>query len=106
MSFQKKQIIYSETQGVCIVDNIVQLPAGKGETLSYYVLKSVFDASKVSYIPVKNHQVVLREMFTEDEARELKKNPELEKNEKLKAAVEYVLQQKGDEHVTAVTGSK
>ncbi len=96
MSFQKKQIIYSETQGVCIVDNIVQLPAGKGEMLPYYVLKSVFDASKVAYIPVANHQVALREIFTEDEARELEKNPELEKNEKLKAAVEYVLQQKGD----------
>jgi len=94
--FQKKQIIYSETQGVCIVDNIVQLPATKGETLPYYVLKSVFDTSKVSYIPVNNHQVVLREIFTEDEARELKKNPELEKNEILKAAVEYVLQQKGN----------
>lgn len=94
--FQKKQTIYSETQGVCIVDNIVQLPAGKGETLPYYVLKSVFDASKVAYIPVDNHQVVLRELFTEDEARELLKDPELEKNEKLKAAAEYVLQQKGD----------
>ena len=90
--FQKKQKIYSETQGVCIVDNIVQLPAGKGETLSYYVLKSVFDASKVSYIPVKDHQVVLRELFTVEEAKELLKNPELEKNEKLKAAVDYVLQ--------------
>lgn len=104
--FQKKQEIYSETQGVCIVDNIVQLPAGKGETLPYYVLRSVFDASKVSYIPVNNHQVVLQELFTEDEAWELLKNPELEKNEKLKAAVEYVLQQKGDSHVTTVTGNQ
>lgn len=95
MSFQKKQIIYSETQGVCIVDNIVQLPATKGETLPYYVLKSVFDTSKVSYIPVQNHQVVLRELFTEEEAQEIMKNPELMKNEILKAAVEYVLQQKG-----------
>ena len=90
--FQKKQKIYSETQGVCIVDNIVQLPAGKGETLSYYVLKSVFDAAKVSYIPVDNHQVCLRDLFTEEEARELLKTPELEKNELLKAAVDYVLQ--------------
>ena len=90
--FQKKQKIYSETQGVCIVDNIVQLPAGKGETLPYYVLKSVFDASKVSYIPVNNHQVNLRELFTEEEARELLNKPELEKNELLKAAVDYVLQ--------------
>ena len=90
--FQKKQIIYSETQGVCIVDNIVQLPAGKGKTLSYYVLKSVFDDSKVSYIPVQNHQVMLRELFTREEAKELLKDPELEKKEQLKAAVDYVLQ--------------
>jgi len=90
--FQKKQKIYSETQGVCIVENIVQLPAGKGETLPYYVLKSVFDTSKVSYIPVNNHQVNLRELFSEEEAKALLKDPELEKNERLKAAVDYVLQ--------------
>ena len=91
--FQKKQKIYSETQGVCVVENIVQLPAGKGETLPYYVLKSLMD-EKVSYIPVKNHQVALRELFTEDEARALLESPELEKNEQLKAAVNYVLQSK------------
>ena len=91
--FQKKQQIYSETQGVCIVENIVQLPAGKGVTLPYYVLKSVFDG-KTSYIPVNNHQVNLRELFTEEEARALLQSPELEKNEQLKAAVEYVLQSK------------
>ena len=89
--FQKKQYIYSETQGACIVDNIVQLPAGKGETVAYYVLKSVFDASKVSYIPVKNHQVVLRELFSREEALEMQKEPEFEKDEKRKAAVEFVL---------------
>ena len=91
--FQKKQKIYSETQGVCIVENIVQLPAGKGEQLPYYVLKSVFDG-KSSYIPVNNHQVSLRELFTEEEARQLLNSPELEKNEQLKAAVNYVLQSK------------
>ena len=91
--FQKKQKIYSETQGVCIVENIVQLPAGKGETIPYYVLKSLLD-EKTSYIPVNNHQVVLRELFTEEEARELLQNPELEKNEQLKAAVNYVLHSK------------
>ena len=91
--FQKKQKIYSETQGVCIVENIVQLPAGKGATLSYYVLKSVLD-EKTSYIPVKNHQVNLRELFTEEEARALLQDPELENDERLKAAVHYVLQSK------------
>lgn len=91
--FQKKQKIYSETQGVCIVENIVQLPIKKGETLPYYVLKSLVD-EKVSYIPVNNHQVLLRELFTKEEARELLKNPELEKNERLYAALNYVLQSK------------
>lgn len=91
--FQKKQKIYSETQGVCIVENIVQLPAGKGQTIPYYVLKSIMD-EKVSYIPVNNHQVALRELFTEEEAKELLQNPELGKNEQLKVAVQYVLQSK------------
>ena len=92
--FQKKQKIYSETQGVCVVEAIVQLPVKKGETLPYYVLKSVFDASKVSYIPVHNHQVSLRELFTEEEAKALLESPELEKDQLLKAAVLYVLQSK------------
>ena len=94
--FQKKQYIYSETQGACIVDNIVQLPAGKGETVPYYVLKSVFDATKVSYIPVRNHQVVLREHFTREEAFEMKNDPDLGKDEKRKAAVEFVLQKESE----------
>lgn len=37
--FQKKQIIYSETLGVCVVDNIVSLAASKREKpVLYYVL--------------------------------------------------------------------
>ena len=41
--FQKKQIIYSETLGVCVVDNIVSLAASKREkAVPYYVLKPVF----------------------------------------------------------------
>lgn len=94
--FQKKQYIYSETQGACIVDNIVQLPAGKGGTVPYYVLKSVFEPSKVSYIPVNNHQVVLRELFSREEALEMKENPEIMKDEKRKAAVEFVLQKESE----------
>lgn len=89
--FEKKQIIYSETLGVCKVDNIVSLSATRSEPgVPYYVLKSIFDASKVSYIPVDNHQVVLRELFTEEEARAFDQTA-LEKDERLRQAVEYVL---------------
>ena len=90
--FEKKQIIYSESQGVCRVDNIVSLSATRGEPgVPYYVLRSVFDTTKVPYIPVDNHQVVLRELFTEEEARALECSEELAKNERLKEAVDYVL---------------
>ena len=52
--FQKKQIIYSETLGVCVVDNIVSLAASKREKpVPYYVLKPVFE-DKVSYIDRKS----------------------------------------------------
>ena len=37
--FEKKQIIYSETQGVCQVENIVSLSASRRERkIPYYVL--------------------------------------------------------------------
>ena len=53
--FEKKQIIYSETQGVCQVENIVSLSASRRERkIPYYVLRPVFDKSRVSYIPVEN----------------------------------------------------
>jgi hypothetical protein len=90
--FEKKQIIYSETQGVCRVDNIVSLSANRGEQgVPYYVLRSVFDSSKVSYIPVDNHQVKLRELFTKEEALALEGTDALAKDEKLKQAIKYVL---------------
>lgn len=90
--FEKKQVIYSESLGVCRVDNIVSLSASRGEPgVPYYLLKSVFDSSKVSYIPVDNHQVKLRELFTVQEAQALVGSKELEKDERLKQAVAYVL---------------
>lgn len=90
--FEKKQIIYSETLGLCRVDNIVSLSATRGEAgVPYYVLRSLADTSKVSYIPVDHHQVKLRELFTKDEAKALLQSEELAQNELLKEAVDYVL---------------
>lgn len=90
--FEKKQIIYSETMGVCQVDNIVSLSATRGEAgVPYYVLRSLTDKSKVSYIPVDHHQVALREIFTRQEAQTMLGTEELKKNPLLKEAVEYVL---------------
>ena len=101
MQWRKKQKIYIETQGVCIVENIVQLPTGKNEKVSYYVLKSLFDPSNVAYIPVEDHKVVLRELFSIEEAKELQKDPTLKENEKLLNAVNYVLQHEKEQDVTS-----
>lgn len=98
--FQKKQYIYSETLGVCQVENIVQLSTGKLEPVSYYVLRPVADKEKVSYIPVMNHQVALRELFSAEEAKELAAQPETAKNELLKSAVDFVLKLGGEDGTT------
>ena len=68
--FQKKEIIVSETYGVCRVDEITKLAEKNGDASTYYVLRSIYDKSKVSYIPVENHQVALRELITKEEAQE------------------------------------
>ena len=92
--FEKKQIIYSETQGVCQVENIVSLSASRRERkIPYYVLRPVFDKSRVSYIPVENHQVKLRELFTREEAEALQGTEEMKKDEKLTQAVDRMAQQ-------------
>lgn len=87
--FQKKDCIYSNGIGVCRVDDIVNLSPNKKTYAQYYVLRSVYDKDKVSYIPVNDHQVVLRELITVDEANEKKKMeklPDIERKE-----IEYVL---------------
>jgi len=45
-------------------------------------------------IPVENHQVKLRELFTREEAEALQGTEEMKKDEKLRQAVEYVLGKK------------
>lgn len=68
--FEKKQVIYSATLGVCKVENIVQLSANRNREnkVAYYVLRPLFADNRAAYIPVEHHQVELRELFSKDEA--------------------------------------
>lgn len=89
--FEKGDIIFSEGIGVCKVREIVNLSVNKKSPVPYYHLKSVIDENKVSYIPVNDHQVVLRSLITKEEAMEKQqqeKLPELERRE-----IKYVLEQ-------------
>ena len=53
-----------------MVHDVTKLTDDHGNAMSYYVLKNVFDKSKVAYIPVEGHQVVLRDLITVEEAVE------------------------------------
>ena len=69
--FQKKEYIFSESLGVCRVDDIAKLSSKSEEQRLYYVLKPEFDRSKTSYIPVEGHKVLLRELISKERAAEL-----------------------------------
>lgn len=74
--FQKKDIIFSESIGVCRVDDVTKITMRVGESPMYYVLRSHYDKSKVCYIPVENHQVTLRELRSREELENLLKDTE------------------------------
>lgn len=91
--FQKKDIIYSETLGVCSVDDIVKLADNKKDTYNYYLLRSVYDKSKKAYIPVENHTVQLRALITKEEALKLRDEEDFEKkSDQVKGEVRYVIE--------------
>lgn len=88
--FQKKDIIFSETLGVCRIDEITKLVDKRGENIMYYGLKSLADG-KTAYIPVENHSVVLRELIDKNTAEELRKNGFDDRKAIEKYEIEYVL---------------
>lgn len=89
--FQKKDYIFNERVGVCIVADIVKLSTTTGNPMLYYVLRSVKNKEKVAYIPVENHQVILRDLIEPDMA-EQKLNQKDKMTELEREEVEFVLQ--------------
>ena len=90
--FEKKEIIFSETLGVCQVAELSKLSAKSGEQVLYYGLRSIYDKSKVSYIPVEHHQVLLRHLISYEEAKQLSEEMPEKITEQQKQEIEYVLQ--------------
>ena len=87
--FEKNEVIYSESIGVCRVTDIVNLSTKTQSCLKYYILTPVCVRSNPSYIPVYNHQVHLRHLITVEEAKVKKSLDELSELEKQE--IEYVL---------------
>lgn len=90
--FEKKDIIFSETLGVCKVEEVTKLSTNNSVPVLYYGLRSVYDKAKVSYIPVENHAVQLRPLITVEKAQERANREDFkDMNALLKQEVEYVL---------------
>lgn len=69
--FEKKDCLVSSTFGMCIVEKVTKLVVGREQQMQYYVLRSLSDKTKKSYIPVEHHETVLRLPMAEEEAKEL-----------------------------------
>lgn len=87
--YDKNDVIYSDGIGVCKVADIVNLTVNKKKPMQYYLLSSVFDKKKTSYIPVNGHQVLLRRLITVEEANEKAFMENITENEKNE--IKYVL---------------
>lgn len=92
--FEKKEIIYSETLGVCQVAELTKLSSKNGEQVLYYGLRSIEDKKKVSYIPVENHQVQLRLLISPEEAERLAQEDQSKLTDQQKGEIQYVLMHK------------
>lgn len=69
--YQKKDILFSEVLGVCKVEELTRLSTQMGEMILYYGLRSIADQTKVSYVPVENHSVLLRDLVSVEQAKQL-----------------------------------
>lgn len=91
--YQKKEYIFSETFGVCRIEDITKLNRKNEEQRLYYVLKAV-DTGTSSYIPVEGHKVVLRSLITREEAERKKETIDREKQTLEWKEIEFVLSKK------------
>lgn len=80
-TFEKKDYLVSSTFGMCMVENVTKLVVGREQQMQYYVLRSLSDKTKKSYIPVEHHETVLRLPMSEEEAEEILKKMTINGNE-------------------------
>ncbi len=88
--YSKNEILFSESIGVCRVADILNLSSNKKDYIRYYLLISLHDSNKSSYIPVNSHHILLRPLITVEEAHNRENAENLSMQEKQE--IEYVLQ--------------
>lgn len=90
--FEKKQIIFSDALGVCIVAEVTKLSSGKTEPVLYYKLNSLYEKGKTAYVPTVGHKVNLRNLITIEEAKKYSQEDKEKMNPLLVHEIEYVIE--------------
>ena len=86
--FEKKEYIMDSTFGVCMVEKVTKLVVGREQQMEYYVLRSAADKKKKAYIPVQNHETVLRRLITPEQATSILEKIKVEINTNNKEEME------------------
>lgn len=87
--FQKKDYVVTSAQGVCIVADVPNLVVGKEQKMQYYLLCSIEDKKKRCYIPVENHETIVRQIMNKGEALEIRNNLRKSKQEILQETPDF-----------------
>jgi len=90
--YEKKQVIFSDSLGVCVVAEVTKLSSGKTEPVLYYKLNSLYEKGKTAYVPAVGHKVKLRELITVEEAEKLKEKVTEDTETKILHEINYVLE--------------
>lgn len=92
--FQKKDYVYADNLGVCRVEEVTNLSEKNGTTTQYYGLRSMQHESTTAYFPVEGHEVNIRVLIAEEEAKsiiELSEEEKKEMDDKLLYEADFVL---------------
>ena len=70
--FQKNEHVFYESEGICLVADILISPlSGMPEGKRYYLLHPISNKNRILYVPVDSDKVYLRRILNRKEAEEL-----------------------------------
>ena len=70
--FQKGEYVFYESDGICLVADILESPlSSMPEGKQYYLLHPIYNKNAVVYVPVDSDKIYLRRILNRKEAEEL-----------------------------------
>ena len=70
--FQKDDYVFYESEGICLVTDILRSPLdGMPQDRDYYLLRSIYSKNSVLYVPVDNDKIYMRAILKKEEAEKL-----------------------------------